>query len=197
MSQEDARARLPAPLDRVDGRLWIVIALVSIALAALAGWAYRGAGLAATDDTRVSSIPPVHGYYAGEEILFLRTETSDAGVADMLGPILDSPVVLVPALADTPESALDPVYVFANGVQADGPSGPFGFQLDVFTSAPGDAGYTPLRTLHVVTWADADGAPVLRSAQEVEAAITEGRLAVERPGVVMNMPFLTWPGGER
>jgi len=72
-----------------------------------------------------------------------------------------------------------------------------GFQLDVFTSAPGDADYSPLRTLTIATWADADDASVLRSAEEVEAAIADGRLAVERPGVVLNMPFLSWPGGER
>lgn len=51
--------------------------------------------------------------------------------------------------------------------------------------------------LNLVTWRAEVTAEVLRSAQEVEAAIDDGRLTVEQPGVVVNMPFLTWPGGER
>jgi len=106
-------------------------------------------------------------------------------------------VPVVPALADVPESALANVYVFTNGVQPNGARGPMGFQPDVFDSAPGDEGYSPLRALNLVTWQAEAAAEVLRSAEEVEAAIDDGRLTVEQPGVVVNMPFLTWPGGER
>jgi len=48
-----------------------------------------------------------------------------------------------------------------------------------------------------VTWADPARATVLLSAAEVEAASADGRLTVELSGVVVNMPFLTWPGGSR
>ena len=48
-----------------------------------------------------------------------------------------------------------------------------------------------------MTWRDEAAAEVLRSAEEVRAAIDDGRLTLEQPGVVVNMPFLTWPGGER
>jgi len=126
----------------------------------------------------------VHGFYAGE-------------VSQLLVGMMDSPVPVVPALADVPESALANVYVFTNGVQPNGARGPMGFQPDVFDSAPGDEGYSPLRALNLVTWQDEAVAEVLRSAEEVQAAIDDGRLTVEQPGVVVNMPFLTWPGGER
>lgn len=210
MQSEGPRHRSRNALARVSTRFWIGVALV--ALSAVAGWAYLGPGRAAMDgepmvgadmgdnnmaDMGTPAIPPVYGYYANEEILFLHTEASDPEVADMLGGMMGSPVIVVPALADTPESARATVYVFANGVQPDGPRGPMGFQPDVFDSAPGDSGYSPLRSLVVVTWADADGASVVRSAEEVEAAIADGRLTVERQGVVVNMPFLSWPGGER
>lgn len=141
--------------------------------------------------------PPVHGFYAGDEILFIHTEASQQQVADMLTGMMGSPVLVVPSLADVPESALATVYVFTNGVQPEGPRGPFGFQPDVFDSAPGDDAYTPLRRVTLLTWRDEGQARVLRSAEEVEAAISDGRLNVEEPGVVVNMPFLTWPGGER
>jgi hypothetical protein len=148
-------------------------------------------------DGQGPQVPAVHGFYAGEEILFLHTEASDQGVADMLTGMMGSPVLLVPPLAEVPASVLGTVYVFTNGVQPDGPRGPFGFQPDVFDSAPGDEGYSPLRAISLVAWADPADASVFRSADEVEAAIADGRLSLEEPGVVVNMPFLRWPGGER
>lgn len=48
-----------------------------------------------------------------------------------------------------------------------------------------------------MTWADRVRASILRSADEVETAIADGRLTVELSGVVVNMPPLTWPGGSR
>lgn len=149
------------------------------------------------DMTDAPQIPAVHGFYAGEAILFIHTEASDEQVADMLTGMMGSPVLVVPGLADVPESALGTVYVFTNGVQPDGPRGPFGFQPDVFDSAPGDEAYSPLRALNLVTWRDNGAAEVLRSADEVEAAIDDGRVTIELPGVVVNMPFVTWPGGGR
>lgn len=161
----------------------------------MGGPAMGGDGMGEMGDA--PAIPPVHGSYDGQEILFLHTEASDQQVADMLTGMMGSPVLVVPHLAEVPESALGNVYVFTNGIEPDGPRGPFGFQPDVFDSAPGDEAYSPLRALNLVTWEDAGAAEVLRSAAEVQAAIDGGRLTVEQPGVVVNMPFLSWPGGER
>ena len=104
---------------------------------------------------------------------------------------------MVPSLANVPDSALATVFVFTNGVRRDGPRGPFGFQPDVFDTAPCDEGYSPLRALNLVTWRNEADATTLRSAEAVESAIADGRLSVERPGVVVNMPFLKRHGGER
>ena len=62
---------------------------------------------------------------------------------------------------------------------------------------PGASGYTPLRKIVLVTWRDATSPRLLKSAVEVEAALEAGEIAVEEPGVVVNMPFVTWPGGQR
>lgn len=191
---------------------WIAIGL-AIAVVVLgfgAWWTFAAGGRTAMDGSTgmggdmgggemadAPRIPPVHGFYAGEEIFFVHTEVSDEEVSQLLVGMMDSPVPVVPALADVPESALANVYVFTNGVQPNGARGPMGFQPDVFDSAPGDDGYSPLRALNLVTWQDEAVAEVLRSAEEVQAAIDDGRLTVEQPGVVVNMPFLTWPGGER
>lgn len=51
--------------------------------------------------------------------------------------------------------------------------------------------------MNLVRWDDGAEPRVLRSAQQLLRAEERGELTVERPGVVVNMPFLTWPGGER
>jgi hypothetical protein len=139
-------------------------------------------------------VPPVRGYLEGQEIEFIHTEASDPKVAKLLTDMMGSPVLVVPSLAQAPGAMLANVYVFTNGVKG---SGPLQFQPDVFDQPPGTAGYSPLRTLLLVTWKDGQAARELKSAAEVQAAHTQGQVAIERPGVVINMPLLTWPGGRR
>lgn len=142
-------------------------------------------------------LPGVKGFFNGEEVSFVHPEASDAKVADMLTEMMDSPVIVVPALADVPESSLDKVFVFTNGVTPTGAQGPMGFQPDVFDSAPTEDDYSPLRKVNLVTWAADAGPRLLKSAHEIEVARRNGELSVEETDVVVNMPFLAWPGGQR
>ena len=139
-------------------------------------------------------VPAGTAFSEGQEIRFIHTEVSDGDIAKLLTDMMGSPVLVVPALADVPAAALAPVYVFTNGPEG---MGPLGFQPDVFPSPPGSAGYTPLRTIHLVTWTDPSSARVLMASAEVEAALSAGELTEEVPGVIVNMPFITWPEGER
>ena len=50
--------------------------------------------------------PPVKGYLDGREIRFVHTEASDPKVADTLSKMVDSPVLVVPSLAQAPPSML-------------------------------------------------------------------------------------------
>ena len=140
------------------------------------------------------TVPPVKGYSEGGEILFLHTEASDSKVAKMLTDMMSSPVLVVPSLAQAPESMLANVYVFTNGIKS---GGPFGFQPDVFDRPPGTEGYSPLRALNLIRWKNEKSARVLKSATEVRDAEAKGEITIERPGVVVNMPMLIWPGGQR
>jgi hypothetical protein len=140
------------------------------------------------------AVPSITGYLEGREILFQHTEVSDSEVAALLSEMVTSPVLVVPALAQAPPALLATVYVFKNGVRG---GGPFKFQPDVFDHAPGSAGYRPLRAVHLVTWKNDRSARLLRSASEVAAAEKAGEITIERPGVVVNMPLVTWPGGGR
>jgi hypothetical protein len=103
-------------------------------------------------------------------------------------------VLEVPGLADIPDSALANVYVFDNGLKG---MGPLGFQADVFDNPPNTEGYSPLRRLNIVTWADPSKARELKSVSEIADAEKAGELSVAQPGVVVNMPFVVWDGGKR
>lgn len=139
-------------------------------------------------------VPPVEGYAEGQKIRFIHPEASDPQVAQLLSEMMGSPVIPVPELAQTPKAALANVYVFKNGVSGDGP---FDYQADVFDNPPGTEGYSPLRSLNLVTWKDESAARVLTSAAEVKEAAVRGEITIEQPGAVINMPLLTWPGGQR
>ena len=141
-----------------------------------------------------AELPAGKAYADGKEIYFIHTEASDAGVAEKLTSMMQSPVVFVPSLANVPDESLGNVYVFTNGI--DG-MGPFGFQSDVFDNPPGTDGYTPLRRLNAVTWADPAKARELTSVADILSAEAAGELTIDQPGVVINMPFVVWDGGKR
>ncbi|MBI4202999.1 MAG: hypothetical protein HY532_07810 [Chloroflexi bacterium] len=138
--------------------------------------------------------PLVMGYYGGQPMLFIHTEASDMAVAEMLTMMMGSKVLVVSSLSGVPDELLADVFVFTNGVRGDGP---FGYQPDVFDQSPDEEGYTPLRRVNLVVWQEGVVATELRSANAVNAAIVRGEVTVTRPGVVVNMPIITWLGGQR
>ncbi len=166
-------------------RKWVWVAVIVAALVT---------GYAAGYFLNPVGVPPVKAYTEGREIRFIHTEASDPKVAELLTGMMKSPVLVVPSLARAPEEMLAAVYVFKNGIKG---KGPFGFQPDVFDRPPGRDGYSPLRALNLVTWKNPQVARELKSAAEVKDAEARGEATIERPGVVVNMPMLTWPGGRR
>ncbi|NPV76309.1 MAG: hypothetical protein HPY59_08015 [Anaerolineae bacterium] len=173
---------------RGQQRFWIVIGTILLT-GALAACSSEG-----KMEVKFAEIPVGMAYAGGEEIYFMHTEASDPDVAALLTKMMDSPVLEVPALAQAPDALLANVYVFENGLKG---MGPLGFQPDVFDQPPGSAGYSPLRRLNIVTWGDNGKARLLKSADEVLTAEKAGELRITQPGVVINMPFVTWPGGKR
>lgn len=202
----ERRSWLDADVNGRSVRFWIGVGLaIAVVVLGIGAWwvwgldrggpmGAAGGGMADMPTTEVR-FPPVQGLYEGEEVFFAHSESSDPQVAGMLTEMMGgSPVLVVPELADTPAQARDDLFVFTNGVEG---MGPFGFQPDVFPSAPGDDAYRPLRHVVLVTWVDESRARELRSADEVLAAADDGEVTLEDSGVVVNMPMLTWPGGGR
>lgn len=184
--REPRSGLLATRVSRLSIAGWILLtaAIVAMALGVGSWWTYGRGG----------QVPPVDGYYAGKQVLFIHTEASDAAVAKMLTGMKRSPVVFVPELADVLREALANVYVFTNGVKG---GGPFGFQPDVFDSSPRDASYSPLRRLNLVTWQKGARERTLKSVEEIRTAERQGEIETKRPGIVVNMPMVRWPGGER
>jgi hypothetical protein len=139
-------------------------------------------------------LPAGKAFAEGREIYFVHTEVSDPDIAKLLTNMMASPVLWVPSLVHTPDSALANVYVFDSGLKG---TGPLGYQDDVFDNPPGSPGYSPLRRLNVVTWKDPAQARLLKAAAEVLAAREAGEVSIAQPGVVVNMPFVVWDGGKR
>jgi hypothetical protein len=164
---------------------WVRNLLVTVVVALIIGWfvlsAREQAGFV---------VPPVDGFMEGKRIRFIHTEASDPEVAKLLTQMKGSPVLTVPSLAKAPKETLASVYVFTNGVAGEGP---FKFQPDVFDRPPGQAGYSPLRALVLVSWKKPATARELKSAGEVKQALAKGEIELKQPGVVINMPMITWP----
>jgi hypothetical protein len=142
----------------------------------------------------VAEIPVGKAYANGETIFFTHTEASDKGVADLLTKMMNSPVLYVPSLAQVTEAMSGYVYVFKNGVSG---SGPLKFQADVFENTPDDPAYTPLRQIIFVTWKEGSQAKELKSAAEIQSLVAQNSVTLEKSGIVVNMPFITWKGGKR
>ncbi len=166
----------------------ITVLLLAVLLLTLTACASQASGPATAE------LPAGKAWADGKEIYFVHTEASDPGVSQALTDMMKSPVILVPSLANVPDESLANVYVFTNGIEG---SGPFGFQADVFDNPPGTDGYTPLRRLNVIAWTDETKARELTHVDDVLAAESAGELTIEQPGVVINMPFVVWDGGQR
>jgi len=136
--------------------------------------------------------PPLTGYMEGKEIRFVITESSDPQVAERMTKRMVSVVLYVPSLAKIPKDSVAKVSVFKNGVRG---KGPFGYQVNVFDRPPGTPGYSPLRSMVLVTWKNPQPRE-LKSAAEAEEALNKGEITAEQVAVC-NVPLLTWPGGRR
>ncbi len=164
--------------------VWVILIVAGFATGLAVGYFVNPVG-----------IPPTYGFTEGQRIQFIHPEVSDTKVAGVLTEMLRSPVIVVPSLGQVPEALLANVYAFTNGLKKG--DGPFKFTADVFDRPPGTEGYTPLRALNLVSWKDEKKARELKSAAEVKTAEAAGEIEIKRPGVVINMSLITWPGGRR
>jgi hypothetical protein len=120
------------------------------------------------------------GLFNGGRVYFVRTDASDRAFAER------EKLVFAPKLSGATRGTLHgEIYLVEKGV--DG-------QPAVVSTAPGQPDFTPLLRVNRVTWS---GTPeVLDSAEKVRAAVAGGAAKLEPTSIIVNYPFVKWPGGE-
>ncbi len=141
-----------------------------------------------------ATIPMHQGYYDGEDVYFIITDSSDPTHAEIITANQGWQVELAPLLKNTPEEALSKIYLFTNGVEG---SGVHGYQGEVFTSTPAQADVYSALTSHVhITWNDGAIPRVLDSDVMVMQAAENDEITLTPLEVVLNMPQIIWPEGQ-
>jgi hypothetical protein len=118
--------------------------------------------------------------FNGQKAYHVRTDASDTAFAEQ------ERLVFVPKLAGvTRGHRHGEIYLIDKGVSG---------QTSLVSTAPGQPDFTPLLRVNRVTW---NGTPeVLDSADKVKQAADAGKVKIETTPVIVNYPFVKWPGGE-
>jgi len=140
-----------------------------------------------------ATIPLHQGFYNGDSVYFIVTDSSDQKHADIVTEQQGWKVELAPLLANAPAAALSPVYIFKNGVEG---SGVHGYQGEVFANTPAQEDYSALTSHIHVMWNEDATPEVLDSADAILAAQANEMVTFTEPEVVMNMPQIVWPEGQ-
>ena len=141
-----------------------------------------------------TDIPMHQGYYNGEDVYFIITDSSDPTHADVITENQGWQVELAPLLKNAPDEALSKTYMFTNGIEGDGVHG---YQGEVFTSTPAQADVYSALTSHVhITWNEGVTPRVLDSDAMIMEAAGNEEITLTEVDVVLNMPQIVWPDGQ-
>ncbi len=141
-----------------------------------------------------ATIPLHQGYYDGDDVYYIITDSSDPTHANIITEQQGWQVELAPLLKNVPEEALSKIYLFTNGIEGDGIHG---YQGQVFTSTPAQAEVYSALTSHVhVTWNEGVASRVLDSETMIIEAAENGEITLTDLNVVLNMPQIIWPEGQ-
>jgi hypothetical protein len=124
----------------------------------------------------------LHGAYVdGQRAYHIRTDSADEGFAKRVG------LVYVPRVNTALRSGdFADYFAFTNGAAG---------QLPVVGTSPAKSDYTPLFRISRVEFTRR--APsVLTSVAQIKSARADGRLKITETNILVNYPFVRWPGGE-
>jgi hypothetical protein len=145
--------------------------------------------------TNIPATIPMHkGIYEGNQVLYIITDGSDKDYTKIISEKQEWNIELASVLADVPESALQKLFVFKNGVKGDGI---YGFQNEVFSSTPSQKSqYSALNSIIEVTWKVGQKEIEFKSATDIIAAEEGGRIEFNETRIVLNTPQIIWPDGQ-
>jgi len=123
----------------------------------------------------------------GRTIYYIVTDATPSGPAEMMG------VISSPTSANLiANSAAVDLFQFTNGIKG---SGPLGFQAGIASGAQGDANYSPMWRINVITWKDANNSALLENISDITAYQKAGLIDISlaRPmdsDHIVNCPFI-------
>ena len=143
----------------------------------------------------VPAIIPMHkGIFNSSSVFFIITDSSDQDLAKVITEKQDWKVELAPPIANTPETALQQMFVFTNGISG---GGIYGYQDEVLSSTPTqESEYSPLSSVVEVEWKKGQNKIIFESAEEILEAKEGGRIEFKETGIVINAPQIIWPEGQ-
>jgi hypothetical protein len=145
--------------------------------------------------TNVPATIPMHkGLYNEQSLFYIITDSSDKEYGEKLSVKQGWKVETAPPLKNTPEKALQKIFIFTNGVQGDGI---YGYQEELFSSTPSqESEYSALSSVVEVTWKKGQNMILFESADDVIKAHEGGRVEFNETGIVLNTPQIIWPDGQ-
>ncbi len=139
-------------------------------------------------------IPMHKGIFNSNSTFYIITDSSDKDLAEKITKKQGWKVELAPPLSNAPESALQKIFVFTNGVAGDGI---YGYQSNVFSSTPAqEKEYSPLSSVIEVSWKKGQNKIIFESAEEILKAEEGKRIDLKETGIVINTPQIIWPQGQ-
>ncbi|MFB5604708.1 MAG: hypothetical protein ACE5R7_00295 [Nitrosarchaeum sp.] len=140
------------------------------------------------------SIPMHEGFYNGNSVFYIITDSSQKEYAEIITKRQSWKVEVAPAIKKISDNTLQTIFIFKNGVNGDGL---FGRQKEVFSSTPSqEQKYSALNYVVEVTWKKGQNATILESYEDVINAEKNGRVEFNKTGIVINTPQIIWPDGQ-
>ena len=145
--------------------------------------------------TNVPATIPMHkGIFNASSVFYIITDASDKEFGEVITEKQDWKVELAPPMANAPESSLQQIFVFRNGVTG---GGIYGYQDEVFSSTPAqESEYSALSSVVEVTWKKGQNKIIFETAEEILEAFEGGRVEFNETGIVINTPQIIWPEGQ-
>ena len=137
---------------------------------------------------------PMHtGFYDGEDVYYVITDSSTQKYADEISQWQNYNVTAAPLLEETPETALGKVYLFKNGKSGEGL---YGYQQEIFSGTPEQQMYGSLRLAVVAEWNQGHKKSVIESEKDLLEQVKNGRIVLDESETILNIPQIKWPGGQ-
>ena len=142
-------------------------------------------GAQAGTTVATATMPVVVGWFNGQHARYISPEASDAAAG-----VPQANFSMLVGRSANP-NAVVPIYTVPNFKQGNIiPSAP----IPTGPKNPG-AGYSPLWQVSTVTWKSGMTPSLLKSSDDVQAALADGKVAIAKTNIVVNCPVIYTPLG--